>query len=175
MRVEAGRPGILSLAALVACAAAAVASPAGGSTGSIEGAMLVAASSALLAGALGRSGRSPAAVAVTALVVLAALVLAVAVVRAAAGATPGGLSAMGAIVAFLVAPAACAYNLRTWRGFRAAVFASAAVPLIFIVSVVLDGPILQGAGPTIDAIDAATVPAWLLIVAANLVAAGPGG
>lgn len=162
---------VLGIIAMTAAGAATVGSVAG-SSGSLPIPVLLAASSGLLAAALAVSGRSPMLSAVSGLAALGAVILAVTATKVLTGSSPGALSVLGALLAFLIAPGVCAYDLRSWRGFRPAVLASVAVPLIFLASIVLDGPILQGAGATIDAIDAAIVPPWLLIVAANLVIAG---
>ncbi len=162
---------VLVVIALTAAGAATVGSVAG-SSGSLPIPVLLAGSSGLLAAAFAVSGRSPMLLAVSSLAALGAVILAVTASKVLTGSSPGALSVIGALLAFLVAPGACAYSLRSWRGFLPAVLASVAVPLTFLASIVLDGPILQGAGATIDAIDAAIVPSWLLIVAANLVTAG---
>lgn len=164
---------VLSAAGLIG-AVGATASALAGASGSPGPALLLIAASTLLAAALRASGRPSAGIVMAALVALAAVILAVEAANAAAGSSPRALSALGALIAFVAAPGACAYGMRTWRGFGPAVLASAAVPLIFALSIVLDGPILQGAGPAIDRIDAAIVPGWLAFVAARFLVSGPG-
>ncbi len=143
-----------------------------GSSGSVVAAVAFSTTSVLLGAAVGSLGLPGTRAAVVALLVLGAVVFTVAAVNAVAGSAPAALSALGAVLAFLVCPAACAYGLRTSRDLRLGAIASVAVPVIFIASLILDGPVLQGVGPTIDAIDAVVVPIWLFVVASNLLLAG---
>ena len=50
------------------------------------------------------------------------------------------------VSAFLLAPGAFAYSLRTASAWRVAAVSSAALPVGFVVGIVLDGPILTAPG-----------------------------
>jgi hypothetical protein len=139
-----------------------------GSSGSMGTTVAFAATSVLLGVAIGSSGRPRTRSAVAALLMLGVVVLTVAAANAAGAPMRGTLSALGAVLAFLVCPLACAYGLRTSPDLRPGVIASAGVPLLFTASLILDGPLLSGVGPTIDAVDAVLVPVWLFVIAANL-------